>query len=200
MVCRPHLGNGQFVFIPINRKLDRCDNRDERTRPVRCGSNSRCSRKFGINVTILNDETISIVCKLISKFTLARDQSGREFFDLHFTAPGTFWCSERTRKRLMLSSKYFPAEPFTTLWQAGGEQLNFINLKTMSSISTTQLTYQNNLIISNYTAKFNLAPMQTIFSNPNNIYNQCNFNIKNYSTGSETFYLGTRRHQTTSSI
>ena len=81
----------------------------------------------------------------------------------------------------------FPGGTYTGFVASGGGTVEYYNLNN-TSISTTQFTY-NNLIISNNSANTNTAYLAN-GSNPTTYVINGNFSLKNYKTGSHTFYFG----------
>ncbi|HTR81766.1 MAG TPA: hypothetical protein VMM58_09065 [Bacteroidota bacterium] len=136
------------------------------------------------NVTILNGRTISVVTNTKQVASLTINSGG--ILDITSTTGHNFG-TVTGQGKFMLSSNTFPGGTFTSFVSSGGGTIEYYNLNNVS-LSTSQMTY-NNLIISNYTGS-SINSYLSNFSNPTAYTINGNFNIKNYSTGSETFYFG----------
>ncbi len=136
------------------------------------------------NVIILNGRTISVSSNNKQVTTLTVNSGG--IVDLASTTGHNFGTVSGQGK-IMLSSNTFPGGTFTSFIANTGGTIEYYNLNGVG-LSTTQLTY-NNLIISNYTASAYSAFLNNI-TNPTTYTINGNFNLKNYSSGTNTFSFG----------
>ncbi len=136
------------------------------------------------NVVILNGRTVTISQN--SKSSLSLDIKLGGNLDLQGTNSHNFG-TVSGQGTLKLSSGTFPGGLFTGFVAADGGTVEYYNLNN-TGISSTQLTY-NNLIISNYTAGATSVFLNNA-TNPINYTLNGNFDLKNNTSGSLTFYFG----------
>jgi len=136
------------------------------------------------NVVILNGRTVTV------------SENGKNSLSLEIKLGGTLdLLATNTHNfgivtgegSLKLSSGTFPGGVYTSFVSADGGTVEYYNLNS-TGVSSAQLTY-NNLIISNYTASANSVFLNNA-TNPINYTLNGNFELKNNSSGSLTFYFG----------
>ncbi|HUI30215.1 MAG TPA: T9SS type A sorting domain-containing protein [Candidatus Acidoferrales bacterium] len=136
------------------------------------------------NVVILNGRTISVSSN--NKKVVSLNLNAGGVVDIQSTTGHSFG-TVTGQGRIMLSSNNFPGGTFTNFVASGGGTIEYYNLNA-AGLSTTQLTY-NNLIVSNYSTNANSVYLNN-FANPATYTVNGNFSLKNYSSGSNTFYFG----------
>jgi hypothetical protein len=135
------------------------------------------------NVTILNGRTISISANTKRVASLTLILGG--ILDIKSTTGHNFGTITGQGK-IMLSSISLPSGTYTNFVASNGGTIEYYNLNAVG-LSTSQLIY-NNLIISNY---IGIASSTYLDNSTSPTYTvNGNFSLKNYSTGSNTFYFG----------
>ena len=138
------------------------------------------------NVTILNGRTLTINTntKLVASLTII---SGG-ILDIKSTTGHNFGMVSGQGK-IMLSSNTFPGgTSYASFLASAGGTIEYYNLNGVG-LPNTQLTY-NNLIISNYTSNANSCYLDNTNVSDITYTINGNFNLKNYSSGTQTFYFG----------
>jgi fibronectin-binding autotransporter adhesin len=136
------------------------------------------------NVVILNGRTVTINQNSKNSLTLEIRLGG--ILDLQTYNSHNFG-TVNGQGILKLSSGTFPGGNYSSFVAEGGGTVEYYNMNA-SSISSSQLTY-NNLLISNYTGSSNSVYLNNA-TNPINYTLNGNFELKNNSTGTLTFYFG----------
>ena len=136
------------------------------------------------NVIVLNGRTVTISANTKQVVSLTMNAGG--VLDLQSTT-GHNLGTVTGQGKIMLSSNNFPGGTFTNFVAAGSGTIEYYNLNNVS-LSTTQSTY-NNLIISN-TSTSAITSYLPATANPTTYTINGNFNVKNYSTGSNTASFG----------
>ena len=136
------------------------------------------------SVVILNGRTISLASN--SKNIEALTLKAGGILDIQSTTGHNFGTVSGQGK-IMLSSNTFPGGTFTNFVGASGGTVEYYNLNAVS-LSTAQYTYDN-LIISNYSASA-ISTYLNNGTNPTTYTINGSFSLKNYSSGSNTFYFG----------
>ncbi len=135
------------------------------------------------NVVILNARTISISVNAKKVVSLTIISGG--ILDIKSTTGHNFG-TVAGQGKIMLSSNSFPGGTFTSFVASNGGTVEYYNLNNVP-ISTTQFTY-NNLIISDSSGT--ISAYLNNGSNPTTYTINGNFSLKNYSSGTNTFYFG----------